>query len=118
MKSANIAIKIIGVGIGLVQLIDILIHAATSQLEPLRVASNLIILLWLAITASGRLNVKSLLTAVVSITAYLILNLIFLASEGLTNPQQGGTLRVTLFVLIFITVALSGLFTYLRGKSS
>ena len=118
MKSANIAIKIIGVGIGLVQLIDILIHAATSQLEPLRVASNLIILLWLAITASGRLNVKSLLTTVVSITAYLILNMIFLASEGLTNPEQGGTLRVALFTLVFITVALSGLFTYIREKST
>jgi hypothetical protein len=108
--------KLIGLAIALVQLSDLLLHAASNQLEPLRVTSNLVILLWLAIAASGRLNTRLQLAALVSIGAYLLLNLVFLAREGLTNPAQGGALRVALFGLMFFTVALSGLFIYLREK--
>jgi hypothetical protein len=32
----------------------------------------------------------------VSTGIYLLLNLVFLALEGLTNPEQGGALRVAL----------------------
>ena len=49
-----------GIGIIVVQLIDLAIHAATHQLEPLRISSNIIILLGLASMASGRFKVKSL----------------------------------------------------------
>jgi hypothetical protein len=42
---------------------------------------------------------------------------VFLALEGVTNPEQGGTVRVTLLVFVFITVTLSVIFTYLRKKS-
>jgi hypothetical protein len=110
-------VKIVGIGIVIVQLIDILLHAATHQLELLRVSSNLVILLWLAITASGRLNTQFRLSALVSIAAYLVLNLVFMGLFGVTNPEQGGAFRVSLFVLIIITVVLSGLFTLLRDKS-
>lgn len=50
------------------------------------------------------------------IAAYLLLNLVFLALNGLTNPEQGGTLRVTLFMLVFITVMLSAWFTHLQQR--
>ncbi len=43
MKITNAALKITGIVIALVQLVDILLHAATNQLEPLRVSSNLVI---------------------------------------------------------------------------
>jgi hypothetical protein len=33
---------------------------------------------------------------------YLLLNLVFLALEGVTNPEQGGALRVTLFVFVAV----------------
>jgi hypothetical protein len=116
MQNMTTSLKITGIGIGIIQLIDVMIHAATGQLEPIRVASNISILLWLAMIVSGRLKEKSLLMAVLSIVVYLILNFIFLALEGVTNAAQGGELRVALFLLMFCTVALSGLFTYMNEK--
>jgi hypothetical protein len=54
------------------------------------------ILLWLDITDFGRLADKFRWLAWVSTGIYLLLNLVFLALEGLTNPEQGGALRVAL----------------------
>ena len=48
-KNANAILKTFGIGIALIQLFDIFIHAATNQLEIIRVISNLVILLWLAV---------------------------------------------------------------------
>ncbi len=90
----------------LVQLFDIVIHAATDQLEPLRVTSNLIIIAWLATIAFGRADGKNVTAALISIGGYFGLNIIFLALEGLTNPNTG-ELRITLFLLVFLTTALS-----------
>ena len=120
--------KITGLVIALVQLVDIALHAATNQLEPLRVSSNLVILLWLAISLFGRLGDKfrpvlgtgtafARWLALAFPGTYLLLNLVFLALEGVTNPEQGGALRITLFGLVTLTTALSGWFTYLREKS-
>ena len=106
--------KSIGVAIIVTQLLDIIIHAATNQLEPLRVTSNIIILAWLAIMVSGKFHDKSLLMAVASIAAYFILNIVFLSLEGVTNAEQGGELRVTLFLLMFTTMVLSSWLTYIR----
>lgn len=115
-KHTATILKILGVGIVLLQLFDIFIHAFTDQLEMLRVTSNIIILLWLAIAAAGKFNGKFLQTAKGSVSAYLILNIIFLALEGLRNMEQGGELRVTLFLLIFLTTALSALLIYIKGR--
>jgi hypothetical protein len=49
-----------------------------------------------------------------SIGAYLVLNILFLTLEGVTNPNRGGGLRVMLFLLVFLTVVLSTLLTILR----
>lgn len=48
--------KIIGIVIAILQVFDILIHAAADQLEFLRVTANIIILVWLAIVFLGRLG--------------------------------------------------------------
>lgn len=95
--------------IALVQLFDILIHAATNQLEPLRVATNLVVLLWVGLAVSRKLQRWRWETAVsiTTITLYLGGNLLFLALAGITNPAQGGALRVTLFVLVGLTLLLS-----------
>lgn len=103
-----------GIAIALVQLLDIVLHAATNQLEPLRVSSNLVILLWLAITASGRLGDKFRWLAWAATGIYLLLNLVFLALEGITNPEQGGTLRVALLLFVLLTLVFSGWFTARR----
>ena len=115
-KHTTTILKILRIGIVLLQLFDIFIHAVTDQLEILRVTSNIIILLWLAIAATGKFNGKFLQIAMGSVGTYLILNIIFLALEGLRNMEQGGELRVTLFLLIFLTTALSALLIYIRGR--
>ena len=115
-KHTTTILKILGVGIALLQLFDILIHAATDQLEILRVTSNIIVLVWLTIAAAGKFSGKFLQIAMGSVSAYLILNITFLALEGVRNMEQGGELRVTLFLLVFLTTALSALLIYIRGR--
>ena len=110
------AFKALGAGIILIQLFDLLIHAATNQLEILRVSSNVILLLWLAVTALGRYNTKFLSLAVGSIGGYLALNFIFLALEGVTNVEQGGELRGMLFLLMSLTVAASFLLIHVHKR--
>ncbi|MCW1968046.1 MAG: hypothetical protein KIH69_008005 [Anaerolineae bacterium] len=118
MNNTRTTLKMIGGILILVQLADILLHAATHQLEALRVSANLIILIWLTILAFGKVEAKLLSIAIISITGYLLLNLVFLAQNGLTNAQQGGTLRVTLFILVFSSVTLSVWFTHLQQRSN
>jgi hypothetical protein len=115
-KNTDAIVKTFGTGIAVIQLADIIIHAATNQLEIIRVSSNLIILLWLAVVILNRYKMKFLQISIGSIGLYVILNYIFLAREGLTNPEQGGSLRITLFLLIFLTVTLSALMSYMHNK--
>lgn len=117
-KNANMPtiLKVLAIATATVQLLDIIIHAATNQLEIIRVASNAVMLLWLAIIISGGFKKGFSTTAVGSISLYLLLNIVFLSREGLTNAEQGGELRVTLFLLLFLTLTLSTLLTYLRNK--
>jgi hypothetical protein len=96
----------------IIQLFDIVLHAETGQLEIIRVTSNLVILTWLAILISGRWKTKFLPASFAVIGAYLMLNAIFLAQEGIVNVEQGGGLRVTLFLLVFFTTVLSALLIY------
>lgn len=114
----NKTLIILGIGVALIQVFDIVIHAATNQLEFLRVMSNVIILIWLAVTAWGKGAAQFLHTAIGSIGLYLFLNILFLAREGLTNPDQGGDLRTTLFMLVLLTVLLSFFLTYKYNHES
>ncbi len=104
----------LSLGLVLVQMFDAVIHAATNQLEPIRAAANIIILLWLVAINWGRFKANFLPISFSSIGAYLVLNLIFLAREGLTNPAQGNEPRLMLFLLLALTVTLSSWLTYLR----
>jgi hypothetical protein len=113
-EKSSTLLKGLGIGIVVTQLFDIAIHAVTNQLELLRVFSNIIILVWSLVVIFGKLDKKILPVSGGSIGAYLVLNLVFLALEGVTNPNQGGELRVMLFLLVFLTVGLSTLLTILR----
>ena len=115
-KNSTTFLKTLGIAIAFLQLFDIAIHATTDQLELLRVTSNGIILLWLAVSASEKLNAKGVLAAISAVGAYFILNLVFLAREGLTNPEQGDGVRVMLLLLVFLTVALSSALVYLQSR--
>lgn len=92
--------------LALVQVLDIVLHAATGQLEPVRVAANLIVLALLAASTVGKPGKAWTLAAG---AAYLGLNLLFLVQHGITNAAQGGQLRVTLVVLVLATVWLLGM---------
>lgn len=110
-------LRVLGGVIAIVQVFDIFIHVVTNQVEPVRVTSNIIVLLWLTMVfILSAFNANFLKMSIGSIFAYLGLNSIFLILEGVTNAEQGGELRVTLFVLVLLTVALSTLLTYLRRK--
>jgi hypothetical protein len=104
--------KFLLIAIALVQLFDIFIHAATNQLEFLRVTSNLVILVWLVVVFIGKTDTKFLPAAIGFVGLYLVLNTIFLAREGLTNPAQGGAPRTMLFALVALTAVLSTVLAY------
>jgi hypothetical protein len=93
--------------IAAIQVADVVIHAAIGQLEPVRVAANLIVLAWLVAGALGRLTSTRWTLGVLA--AYLALNGFFVAEAGITNPAQGGQLRVTLVLLVLATAGLLGL---------
>lgn len=105
----------LSIAVGLVQLFDILIHAATDQIEPLRVTSNVIIFLWLGLEAARQVRGRVIPAAAVA--AYILLNGAFLATEGFTNPQQGGAVRWMLFVLVAVTLALAAAFIARRPSN-
>lgn len=93
--------------IALVQVFDIVVHVATDQIEPIRITSNVLIFVWLGIVASGSLNQMAWRVAGGFVGVYAVLNVIFLAENGLTNPDNNDQFRTVLFVLVGVTVALS-----------
>ena len=97
----------LGIGIAIIQVFDIILHVATNQAEPLRITSNILILAWLMVLAFSRTQLRFQLVAAIVISTYLVLNLVFLAVNGVTNPEQGGGLRIMLLVLVALTVILS-----------
>ena len=107
----------LSLALALLQAIDIVLHVATDQAELLRIAANLIMLAWIGLAASGRFSGSPRLLAVTALVAYLGLNLTFLAQAGVTNPAQGGALRVALFVLVVLTAALASGLIYARGQT-
>lgn len=105
----------LGLGLALVQLFDILIHAATDQIEPVRVTSNVVILLWIGLEAAGRVRGRVLPSAAIGV--YILLNGVFLATEGFTNTQQGGAVRWMLFLLVIATLGLSAAFVARKSQN-
>jgi hypothetical protein len=95
--------------LGLLQVFDVVVHAATGQIEPLRVAANVLIAGWAIVAVVRRAPLPGLAVPA-ALGAYLLLNAVFVALEGATNPEQGGAVRWMLFALIAATtVALLGL---------
>jgi surface polysaccharide O-acyltransferase-like enzyme len=109
-------LTILGIAIALIQIADIALHVATSQAEPIRIASNAFILLGLAFGITRKAN--GTLISVCSIGIYAVMNIIFVAQHGLTNPEQGGEPRTALILLVLLTVVLSAMLTWLARKRS
>ena len=86
------------------QMLDVAVHVATGQVEPLRLLSNLVIgagaSAWVFVPA---LRGPTLLWA--SGAVYLGLNGLFLAREGLVNPTTEA-LRIPLFAFVLLSLLL------------
>ncbi|MFZ4661454.1 MAG: hypothetical protein ACOYNY_30885 [Caldilineaceae bacterium] len=94
------------VTIALVQVFDIVIHVANGMIEPIRITSNVFIFVWLGIVVSGRLKQSLWRVASGFVGVYLLLNALFVATEGFINPAND-QFRTVLFLLVGVTVALS-----------
>ncbi len=105
-----------GFAIILVQLFDAVIHIATDQLEPIRITANVIIIVWIIAALTGWIKERFRNASLAAIGVYVLLNLVFLAQNGLTNPEQGNAPRTVFFLLVILTVALSSLFAGLDTK--
>ncbi len=90
---------------------DVLLHAVTEQFELLRALACLGIVLWVQVWPQRRVGW-------VVITAYVAVNLWFIATAGLVNPDTGA-LRVVWMGLVSLTLGASAfqLRTQSRGQS-
>ncbi|MBI1401148.1 hypothetical protein [Hyphomonas sp.] len=77
-----------------VQVIDVLVHFLVDQTEPMRIASNTIVLLAALWSLSGAAHSRAAIA--LAGTAYLGLNAFFLFQNGLINPATNA-MRIPLF---------------------
>lgn len=106
--------RVITVLVVLVQLLDMAVHVFSSQAEPIRIASNLILAaggIWAARIDGGR----SQLILILSILVYAVLNLVFLVQNGMVNTTTGSA-RIPLFGFVIVSLVLSSLLVYRRPK--
>lgn len=90
--------------LGAWQLLDVAVHVATGQVEPLRIASNVIILV--GAFAAARLappQADRMLFAAGGI--YVALNVLFVAQYGLINPATDA-LRIPLIGFVLASLVL------------
>lgn len=114
-RAIGVAFVALAVAVALVQLADIAMHAAIGQLEPLRIASNGLMLVGAA-AAMVRRGHRLIMPVVAGcIVAYLVLNLLFVLLYGITNPEQEGQVRTALIALVALTVALSAPLVLIAG---
>lgn len=82
----------------------------------MRVASNIAIMAWIGFLLLGMLSAQSRSIGYGALTTYTLLNALFLAIFGVTNPNQGDALRLPLFLLVFLTLGLSIRMIYILRK--
>ena len=80
-----------------VQALDVLIHAASGMLEPLRVSANVMLGVGAWMILGSPAGAKGV--GVANGFAFLVLNGVFVAVHGMTNPVTGN-LRVPMVVLV------------------
>ena len=77
--------------------LDVALHAATGQLETMRIASNAILCLGAITAAFAAMRVANVIVATGLI--YLTLNVAFLAQHGFVNAATGAP-RLPLFIFV------------------
>jgi hypothetical protein len=92
--------------LAVMQAFDVGVHAAAGQIEPLRVTASALVVGWALVALQRRAAARSLGVRA-ALGAYLLLNALFVALEGPTNPAQGGAVRGVLFALVVATTAVA-----------
>ena len=116
MKGSTKIIIALSIVIALLQVFDIVIHVTTDQAEAIRITSNVIIMVWLLGVMTGKAIASARYSALAAIAAYLALNAVFLALEGVVNSESG-ELRTTLFLLVALSTALSTIVALLLQRA-
>ena len=106
MKQINQTIWRLGIAIVLIQLFDIIIHVATNQVEPIRIAASVIISAWIGLVFWNKLGKSFAVISQAAMTIYIILNVIFINTAGVTNPTNDSP-RLTLFAIVTLTTILA-----------
>lgn len=101
-KIINSKLKLSLLGI---QLFDILIHIAVDRLEPLRIVSNVVILVWVILLLMSNVKVNRTVSYV-AISSYGLLNSFFMISDRVLTYFTGQELGV-IFALIISTLMVS-----------
>lgn len=101
IQKYNISILIISV-----QILDIIVHFLTNQLEIIRVQSNIVIMLWTIFLFIQTRSFSKRVITTISISIYLILNLLFIFQYGIVNSNSGD-LRIALFIFVLLTIGLA-----------
>ena len=104
MKGLSLSLGFIIIG---VQILDVLVHAISEMLEPIRIVSNLCILFGFASIYFQQDTPNN--TPKISTGIYVLLNLIFVFFSGLVNPATD-KLRIPLFFFVGVTFVLAWLF--------
>lgn len=88
----------------LVQTLDVAVHVAAEQVEPVRILSNCLLVGFggLALAVDSRRQTLLWFGA----TLYLLLNLLFLGDHGIVNPRTD-SLRIPLFGFVVVSLGLT-----------
>lgn len=86
----------------LLQLVDVLVHTLSGQLEVIRVVSNAVILLGSYFWVSQKTKRRDVSPLTLGVGGYLALNFIFLLINGFTNDISGN-LRFPLFLFVILS---------------
>lgn len=97
--------KRIGVLIVVIQIMDIIIHLLTNQLELTRVISNGCVIAWVLLLQFNVHKIVFNLVTSITLSIYIILNGLFLLENGLVNPNNQ-SLRIMLFMFVLSTIIL------------
>ena len=98
------------VGLIVLQLLDVVVHVATKQVELVRIVGSVLVILWAtalaAMTCAGKtLPWKASVGVwVLVMLIYLVLNVVFLAEFG---PMNEGRPRIALFAFVLVTLGLA-----------
>lgn len=93
-----------------IQIFDIVIHVAVNRAEPLRIASNIVTILWIISQFFDIQKAQEKMVSYATIIVYLALNIWFIIADNVFSYFTGQELGF-MFTLIISTFVLSTIMT-------